>query len=152
MVSMETTPEQIAGIGDVIRLAVAPVFLLAGVGAMLNVLAARLARIVDRARLMEELLTRTKEDQADDLRRRLRILAQRARWINRAMTLCVVTALSVTLVVVALFVDAFVNVNLSLAIGALFAGGMLSFALGQLYFLREVFVATASLRIGEDHP
>lgn len=40
----------ISAIASQIQLAVAPVFLLAGVGALLNVMASRLARVVDRAR------------------------------------------------------------------------------------------------------
>ena len=38
-----------------IQLAIAPVFLLAGIGAFLNVIAGRLARVVDRARHLEDL-------------------------------------------------------------------------------------------------
>ena len=55
--------------GTGFNLAVAPVFLLAGVGATLNVLAARLGRIVDRARPMEEQLKRASPDEATVLRR-----------------------------------------------------------------------------------
>ena len=44
---------QIVSIADVIRLAVAPVFLLSGIAALLNVLIGRLARIVERARTLE---------------------------------------------------------------------------------------------------
>ena len=36
-----------------IELAVAPVFLLAGIGALLNVMAQRLARVVERVRTLE---------------------------------------------------------------------------------------------------
>jgi hypothetical protein len=40
-------------IAHAIQLAVAPVFLLTGIAAMLGVMAARLARVIDRARLIE---------------------------------------------------------------------------------------------------
>ena len=43
-------------VAHVIQMAVAPVFLLTGVGAILTVLTNRLARIIDRARILEERL------------------------------------------------------------------------------------------------
>src|SRR6478609_2891429 len=46
---IEQTPA-VNEIAHLISLAIAPVFLLAGIGSILNVLAARLARVVDRAR------------------------------------------------------------------------------------------------------
>ena len=49
---IEQTPA-VNEIAHLISLAIAPVFLLAGIGSILNVLAARLARVVDRARRLE---------------------------------------------------------------------------------------------------
>src|SRR3954451_8877048 len=40
-------------VGEIVRNAVAPVFLLSGIGAFLNVCASRLSRIVDRSRAVE---------------------------------------------------------------------------------------------------
>ena len=42
------------GIGTVIQMAVAPAFLLTGIGAILTVMATRLSRIVDRFRVINE--------------------------------------------------------------------------------------------------
>jgi hypothetical protein len=47
---------QIDEIGHVIQLSIAPVFLLTGLGTLLNVLSGRLARIIDRARVLEQRL------------------------------------------------------------------------------------------------
>jgi len=52
------------------------------------------------------------------------------------------------MVVVTLFIGAFVRFNVSLIISTLFIVSMLSFIAGLLLFLREVFVATKHLRIG----
>jgi Protein of unknown function (DUF2721) len=145
---MQPDAAGIAGIAHVIQLAVAPVFLLAGVGATLNVLASRLARVVDRARPMEDRLLTAEPAVAAQLRRHLKVLALRARLINRALTLSVLCALFVALVVVALFLGAVFDLDFSVPIAALFMAGMLSLAVGLLYFLREVFLATATLRIG----
>jgi hypothetical protein len=43
----------ISSVAHTIQLAVAPVFLLAGIGGILNVIATRLARVVDRVRALE---------------------------------------------------------------------------------------------------
>jgi hypothetical protein len=68
--------------------------------------------------------------------------------MNRAITLCTICALLVSLVVVALFVSSFTSIKLAVPIAALFIIAMLSFIVALLIFLREVFLATASLRIG----
>ena len=43
---------EIDEIAHVIQLSIAPVFLLTGVGTLLNVLSGRLARVIDRARFL----------------------------------------------------------------------------------------------------
>ena len=53
-----------AAVGHAIQLAVAPVFLITGIGAMLGVLANRLGRIVDFARTLESLLSASGEKNA----------------------------------------------------------------------------------------
>jgi hypothetical protein len=78
----------------------------------------------------------------------LQVLGRRARLMNRAITLCTICALLVAFVVVALFVGAFVEFNLATAIALMFIVAMLSFIAALLCFLREVFLAIASLRIG----
>ena len=47
---------QIDEIAHIIQLSVAPVFLLTGVGTLLNVLSGRLGRIIDRSRVIEQRL------------------------------------------------------------------------------------------------
>jgi hypothetical protein len=138
---------QIQGIAEVVRTAVAPVFLLSGVGVTLTLLTNRLARVVDRARALEQKESKTHEDDMHALGA-LRTLERRARLLGWAISLCTICALLVSMVVVALFVGAFVDIHLSLVIAALFVVAMLSFIGGLLLFLREVFVATQALRIG----
>ena len=139
---------QIAEVGEVVRLAVAPVFLLSGVGVTLTLLAGRLARVVDRARALELGESKTHESELDELGSRLSTLALRARLLGRAITLCTICALLVSMVVVALFLGALLNFHLSVVIAVLFIVAMLSFIGGLTLFLREVFVATRTLRIG----
>jgi hypothetical protein len=139
---------QIQEIGEVVRTAVAPVFLLSGVGVTLTMLTSRLARVVDRARALEQKESKTHESDMHTLGGALRTLEQRARLLGRAIALCTVCALLVSMVVVALFLGAFVRFHVSLIIATLFIVAMFSFIGGLLMFLREVFVATVALRIG----
>jgi hypothetical protein len=138
----------VASIAQVIQLAVAPVFLLAGVGATLNVLASRIGRIIDRARYMEERLAGSAPEVAQDLHERLRVLSKRATLINRAIALCVLCGLLVSLVVAALFISSSLKIDLATPIAVAFVIALLSLAASLVYFLREVFIATESLSFG----
>jgi Protein of unknown function (DUF2721) len=139
---------EVTPVAHVIQLAVAPVFLLSGVGIMLTVLTNRLARVVDRARNVEKIAAQASPTELPSLQADIRILGRRAHLMNRAITLCTICALLVSLVVVALFVSSFTSIKLAVPIAALFIIAMLSFIVALLIFLREVFLATASLRIG----
>ena len=139
----------VQGVGDVIRLAVAPVFLLSGVGIMLTVFTNRLARTVDRARQLEREAAHVPEaERAHELHEPLASLVRRGRLLNIAITLCTICALLVAVVVVVLFLGESFNFRISYAIDTLFIAAMLSFIGAILCFLREVFIATAALRIG----
>lgn len=151
---MQAAPH-IVNLAQVIQLAVAPVFLLAGVGATLNVLATRVARVVDRARLMENALPSATQTQAADLHRRLRVLSRRATLVNVAIGLCVLCGLLVSLVVATLFVSYSVGIDLSMPIAIAFVVALLSLAASLVCFLLEVIMATRSLTFGgvrAEHP
>jgi hypothetical protein len=142
----------VAAIARVIQLAVAPVFLMAGISGLLNVLTHRLARIIDRARLIEEQLSNDAEASGPETearaRERLQILSARARLVNYSITLCTACASMICLVIIALFGGVFMEVDLSTLIGVLFVLAMLSLFSALICFLREILLATRSLRIG----
>ncbi len=135
-------------IAQSIQLAVAPVFLLSGVGIVLTVLTNRLARVIDRARKLEDAGVNTSGTDLRDRQEQLRTLGRRARLLNRAITMSVVCALLVSFVVVAIFVNEFVTTDMSTPIALLFILAMLSFIAALLLFLREVFLAIAALKFG----
>jgi hypothetical protein len=143
-------PEEtgIATVGHAIQLSVAPVFLLSGIGAMLAVMTNRLARIVDRARAVEAQLAGAAPGDLDVSHGRLKTFSRRAKLINLAITFCTITALLVCSVVAVLFVGAFLRFDAAVPVAVLFVGAMSTFFAGLLCFLREIFVATANLRIG----
>ena len=136
-------------IAHLIQVALTPIFLISAIGVTLNVLTSRLARIVDRARAMEDELRRPDHrHDGRDLHGALAVLARRARYINAAITLITISALFISLVVVMLFVNAFLHWDLSAFIATMFILSMLSLAAALSAFLIEVRIATKSLRIG----
>lgn len=146
---MDTSSLQVTEIGHVIQLAVAPVFLMSGIGIILTALTNRLARVVDRARKLEAAAESGAPNQRQSLNGELRVMAHRAKLMNRAITLSTISALLVALVVVTLFLGAFLEFNASLTVAAMFILAMLALIGALLFFLREVFLAISTLRIGE---
>jgi Protein of unknown function (DUF2721) len=138
----------IAGVGEVIRLAVAPVFLLSGVGIMLTLFTNRLARAIDRARELERHVLTSEAERAQELHNSLANLARRGRLLSIAIALGTICALLVSIVIVVLFLGESFNMRINLVVDALFIAAMLSFIGAILCFLREVFIATTTLRIG----
>lgn len=145
---MPQVGSQVTAIAQVIQLAVAPVFLLMGVAAMLAVLTQRLGRIIDRARDLEERLPVASEQSRPHHLGELGLLSRRARLMNRAISLCTTCALLICAVIVTLFVGAFLKTDVSLVIGLLFITSMLALFGGLLMFLSEIRLATVGLRIG----
>lgn len=131
-----------------IQLAVAPVFLLTGIGAILAVMTNRLGRIIDRARVLEDKLENATPKLLTTFRADLAILSRRAKLISRAITFCTTTALLICTVIAVLFLSAFLHFDTTIPVAVLFVAAMASFFLGLLWFLREIYVATISLRIG----
>jgi hypothetical protein len=161
---LNSVAAQNVDIAHLIQVALTPIFLISAIGVTLNVLTSRLARIVDRARAMEreavgiDALRReavgpdaVRPDHVPpgrDLHAALRVLERRARYINAAITLITISALFIALVVVMLFVNAFLRWDLAAFIACMFILSMLALAAALLSFLIEVRIATNTLRIG----
>ena len=131
-----------------IQLAIAPVFLLTGLGAMLSVMATRLSRVIDRARSLEERWRQFDVATRANATRELSVLATRARLASWAINFCTSAALLVCAVIATLFIDVFIGTNLKWLAGTLFIAAMFSLIGGLISFLREVYIATHTLRIG----
>jgi hypothetical protein len=139
---------EVEGIAHAIELALAPVFLMTGVAAMLGVLTTRLSRIIDRARLLERRLAEAPISSRADLHGDIRVLARRARLMNWAISLCTACALLLCTVVASLFLAAFFDLDVSLLVGLFFIAAMLALFAGLVAFLREIYLGTQNLRIG----
>lgn len=143
---MKIGPDEI---GHIIQLAIAPVFLLTGVGTNMLVLTNRLARIIDRYRALEE---RLDGSQGQSVRQaspaeqaELNMLFKRAQKINRAIFLSTTCALLICIVVATLFIADALNLRLSWVIASVFVLAMMALTASFIYLLREVFLATGFL-------
>ena len=134
-------------VAHVIQLAVAPVFLLTGVGAILAVLINRLARVVDRFRVLERMHPAAGADERGILDTEMAILSRRARLIHWAISLCTVCALFICIVIATLFSGSILGADLSGTVAALFIAAMLALISGLLCFLREISLATGGIHV-----
>lgn len=133
-------------ISHVIQLAIAPVFMLTAIGTVLNVLAGRLARSVDRRRALVAALPKLGVDVADVARAEVDFEIRRIRLIYNAITMAVTSALLVCVLIAIAFVDAFVAQNLGKLIAALFVLSMVALIASLVIFLREIFLSVNSPR------
>ncbi len=137
----------ITTVAHVIQLAVAPVFLLTGVGAVLGVLTNRLSRVVDRFRLLEGRLPNGAGEEYELQRTEMGLLERRARLIHWAISLCTICALLVCVVIATLFIGSVESIDVSDVIALLFITAMATLILGLLSFLREIALATGSIHV-----
>ena len=144
------TIDTVGYVAEIIQTAIAPVFLLAGIGAFLNVCALRMARIVDRSRELEPSLLASRGEEHDRLIGDLRVLDRRIAIVNWAIFFAVLSAGLICAVVVLLFADPFTDTPLGAAIAILFMASMTSIGLGYFIFLAEARIASRSARIRVD--
>lgn len=144
---ISTAPTSVATVAQVIQLAVAPVFLLAGIGAFLNVCAGRLSRIVDRARDIEPLLLNSRGAEHDRWLGEIRTLDRRMALVSQAIFLSVLAAVLICAVVVLLFAAGLTGAHFGTAIALLFIATMVAIGAGFAVFLVETRVGSRAVRI-----
>jgi hypothetical protein len=139
---------QIDQIAHVIQLSIAPVFLLTGVGTLLNVLSGRLGRIIDRAYVLKQRLVTPESFQPAAVVNELHVLERRGRLIYHAIKLSTTSALLVCCVIAALFGSALLHRSTYLVVAGFFIAAMLTSIVSLTLFLREVYLAIETFQIG----
>lgn len=134
-------------IAQAIQLSIAPVFLLAGIGAFLNLLAGRLARVIDRGRRLEMLHPDSTGPEHERHVRELRVLDRRIRVINSAIFMIVSSAIAISLVVVLLFIAELTRLAIGNAVAIAFILAMVLLVFGLILFLIETRIASRTMRI-----
>jgi Protein of unknown function (DUF2721) len=136
-------------ISQAIQLAVAPVFLLAGIGAFINAFAARLGRIFDRSRHLEAEVRSAGDERRGAIEHDLATLQRRARLAYIGIALGTLSALLVCVLIALAFSGQFFGFGTGDLIAALFMAAMLSLIGGLIAFLQEISIAVRWLSIGK---
>ena len=135
---MITPITDIHSVSEAIRDAVAPVFLLTGMGSILGVLIGRLSRSIDRARSINDML-KEKRDKFDE---ELKIIVKRTKWLRRAIGLATLAALCVCVSIATLFISVETGFIMPHVVLLAFISSMFSVILSLLCFLREIVLAS----------
>jgi len=143
---MPTIPA-VTTIAQTIQLSLSPVFMLAGIGALINVLAGRLSRVVDRARALEALHPASTGPEHDRHVWELRILDRRISVINMALVLGVSSAVMTCLVVAMLFVAELARLHIGTAVALSFILAMALLIAALIGFLLEVRMSLRAIHI-----
>jgi len=137
-------------IAQIIQLSVAPVFLLAGIGAFLNVCVGRLSRIVDRARAIEQLIPGSRGAEHDRLVAEIRALDKRMGLVSWAIFMSVLSAILVCVLIMTLFAATFLGAQFATVVALLFIASMFATGVGFAIFLIETRLGSRSVRIAGD--
>src|SRR5262245_15482667 len=122
---MDPSTESITDVTKAIQLALAPVFLLTGIAGLLNVMAGRLARIVDRGRALTERQI-VSAPSGPNLVHQLRCLGRRRRFTSIAITACTIAALLLCVTIATLFLEVMLHAHLNWLIGCLFTSSTIA--------------------------
>jgi Protein of unknown function (DUF2721) len=142
-----TSATQITDVAHTIQLAVAPVFLFAGIGGFLNMCAGRLARIIDRARAIEPLLLKARGAEHERYVAEIRTLDKRISVVNNCILLGVMSACLTCLVVIFLFCTQLFGVDLGTMIALLFIASMLMIGAAFALFIQETRLGSRIVHI-----
>lgn len=138
-------------LANLIQVSVAPVFLLTGIAGFLNVMSGRLSRIVDRARVMERRVVVLKDDSRLELAQyELRNLWRRISIINRSIGMCTAAAIMVCTLVASMFMAELWKFSLANFVVTQFVLAMCLLIVALILFLKEVQLATRTLKMGTD--
>ena len=141
-------------ISEAIRLATAPVFLLTGVGGILNVLGNRLARVIDRARWVQSMIATSSAEaegehfNLDHYAQELIALKRRKLIINIATAILVFSAVLIALTVIELFFSVSIEpgkLHLSNWVPVTFVGSFVLLVGSCVMYLVEILYASSTI-------
>lgn len=132
---------------EIIQLALAPIFLIVGIGTLVNVATGRVARVIDRARWFEDLAREQPARIDRRAKHEIRTLNKRMRLANWSINFLIASALVICFDVILLMVNGLVSTSLDTAILVTFMISILFLTGGLIAFFFEVSLATASLKI-----
>ena len=132
-------------ISEILASAVSPVFLLAGVGALLNVMTGRLGRIVDRLRYLQGCIDKASAEDKKTILLNRKQSVFRMRLIYASIFFCTLSGLMVCIVIGALFIGEINTYSIDVFISILFILCMASLILSFILLATEIFIATKTI-------
>jgi hypothetical protein len=140
-------PEHPVMLAQTIQLALAPVFVLVAIGNIMNILTARLARMVDRSRHLQTLHAGTKGSEHDGVVTEMRVIDRRIADIGRALLCLVISGLAIGTTVAALFLSELAGADLGIVIAVTFVLAIALLMAALVLLLLETRLAAKTLRL-----
>lgn len=125
-------------VAQALQAAVSPVILISAYGLLLLSMTNRLGRAIDRARQLARDPTATSAMQIE-------IIMQRARWIRSSILFAAIAITAAALLVLVLFLAAFLSVDVRLIVPVLFVASLVSLVISLGYFIVDLFRSLSAL-------
>ena len=128
-----------------LQLSIGPVILISGVGLILLSMTNRLARVIDRSRLLSQDINSVSNTDRIRILEELRILSSRANIARAGIALAVLSVLLASLLIISLFLGALFQMGIAAFIVTLFILCMLSLVSSLLLFLADINLSLKAL-------
>lgn len=132
-----------ARVQEIVQLSLAPAFLLAGIGAIMNVMTNRLIWVANRIERIHEL---EEEGRAGNTVEDLPALEKRRTYAQSAVMFTTAAALTISVVIALLFVSAFISPRIGTITAVAWIVTMVLLSIGLALFLLETRTAAARNR------
>lgn len=139
------TESRLVDLIPILQTAIGPVILISGVGLLLLTMTNRLARVIDRTRL---LVTRAHDLPATDsalLDRQMSILRRRARLVRAAILFASLSVLFVSVLIALLFLAALLSLEITGLLIAVFIAALAALVVSLIAFIRDVNLSLVAL-------
>jgi hypothetical protein len=130
-----------------LQVAVGPVILISGVGLLLLSMTNRLGRAIDRSRQLQEVYRSGTETDRVRVQGQLEILWRRACLIRASIVWAASGALLAALLIIFLFVNSLLDLQLAVVIVILFCGCLATVIVSLIYFIRDINLSLHALRL-----
>ena len=132
---------------SILQGAVSPVILISGVGLLILSMTNRLGRVVDRSRQLHDALRIAPVKARGRLEAQLTILFRRAELLRGCVTLAGLSVLIAAILVIVLFLTAFLHVEVVLVSALLFIACLVCLIVSLLIFLKDIHLALEALKL-----
>ena len=131
----------------ILHAAIGPVILISGVGLLLLSMTNRFGRVLDRSRQIAQALRSGAQPDREPLLAQLRILSKRARLVRLSISFATLSLLLAAILVIALFLTAYLQVEAVLLSVSLFIGCLLALILSLFLFLEDINLSLSALKL-----